>query len=454
MFLFRNEEFNILDKGGNVLIYGKRRVGKTSLIKTFLKKAKKKYLFYECIKSSLIENLEHLIIVLKEEKILKYDINFNNMYELFKFINDQNEKMIIVIDEYPYLKAVDDANMVDSLFQKILDNCFNIDFILCGSHIGMMKDMLKEGNPLYSRFRSVIELKEFNYIEASYFYSNKTNYEKIAYYSVFGGSPYINSYINKNLSLKENIIDLFLNNNSNIYTYADNLLISDAASQIGAKSILEMLGNNKLKYSELERKLDNSKTGKLAKQLKSLLELNLIKKVYPINKMNDNKKSYYEINDNVLRFYFTYIYKYKSILEILGPKRFYEEYIEKSLLTYISYRFEEQVRTYFSLRIKNNDLLGIKNIGTYYYDDPFNKINGEFDVVLEYEDGYYIYKVKYLKDKLKKDIINKEINQIRNIKGLRIVGIGFVNPNGFVDKIEGISYINGNDLYNFLENDE
>lgn len=452
MFLFRNKELDILNKGGNVLIYGKRRVGKTSLIKTFLKKAKKKYLFYECIKSSLIDNLEHLTIVLKEEKILKYDINFNNMYELFKFINDQDEKMIIVLDEYPYLKAIDDANMVDSLFQKILDNCFNIDFIICGSHIGMMRDMLKEGSPLYSRFRTVIELKEFNYIEASYFYSNKTNYEKIGYYSVFGGSPYINNYINNNLSLKENIIDLFLNNNSNIYTYADNLLISDARSQIGVKSILEMLGNNKLKYSELERKLDPLKTGKLAKQLKSLLGLNLIKKVYPINKLKDDKKSYYEINDNVLRFYFTYIYKYKSILEILGPNRFYEEYIEKSLLTYISYRFEEQVRAYFSLRIKNGDLLGVKNIGTYYYNDSLNKTNGEFDVVLEYDGGYYIYEIKYLKDKLKEDIINKEINQIRNIKGLRIIGIGFVNPNGFVDKKENIRYINGDDLYNLEYN--
>ena len=452
MFLFRNKELDILNKGGNVLIYGKRRVGKTSLIKTFLKKAKKKYLFYECIKSSLIDNLEHLTILLKEEKILKYDINFNNMYELFKFINDQDEKMIIVLDEYPYLKAIDDANMVDSLFQKILDNCFNIDFIICGSHIGMMRDMLKEGSPLYSRFRTVIELKEFNYIEASYFYSNKTNYEKIGYYSVFGGSPYINNYINNNLSLKENIIDLFLNNNSNIYTYADNLLISDARSQIGVKSILEMLGNNKLKYSELERKLDPLKTGKLAKQLKSLLGLNLIKKVYPINKLKDDKKSYYEINDNVLRFYFTYIYKYKSILEILGPNRFYEEYIEKSLLTYISYRFEEQVRAYFSLRIKNGDLLGVKNIGTYYYNDSLNKTNGEFDVVLEYDGGYYIYEVKYLKDKLKEDIINKEINQIRNTKGLRIIGIGFVNPNGFVDKKENIRYINGDDLYNLEYN--
>ena len=83
----------------------------------------------------------------------------------------------------------------------------------------------------------------------------------------------------------------------------------------------------------------------------------------------------------------------------------------------------------------------------------YKKKHKEF-IVLENEEGYYIYKVKYLKDKLKKDIINKEINQIRNIKGLRILGIGFVNPNGFVDKIEGISYINGNDLYNFLENDE
>ena len=91
-------------------------------------------------------------------------------------------------------------------------------------------------------------------------------------------------------------------------------------------------------------------------------------------------------------------------ITMASGKSFYEEYIEKSLMTYISYRFEEQARNYFSLSIKNSKLKGIKNIGTYYYDDSKTKTNGEFDVVLEKEDGFVIYEVKYLKNKMEESV--------------------------------------------------
>ena len=244
------------------------------------------------------------------------------------------------------------------------------------------------------------------------------------------------------------IINLFLNEHSSVFNYADNLLLSDASSKMNVKSILSLLSNSKLKYKDLEVVLDKEKTGKLAKQLNALLELRIIKKVYPINKPNDSKKAYYEINDNVLRFYFTYIYKYKSSLNMLGPEAFYNEYIEKSINTYISHRFEEQARMYFSLLVKKSKLRGIKNIGTYYYDDSKNKKNGEFDVVLELDNGYAIYEVKYLTGKMSVSSVNKEIEQINNINGIRVFKIGFINPSGFEKEIENIDFIEN--IYNIL----
>lgn len=441
VFLHRTKELEILKTGGNAIVYGKRRVGKTSLIKEYLKNVDKPFYYFECLKTSLEENLEYMINDLLRNNILKHNISFNNFYDLFLFLNSNYEKLIIVIDEFPYLKETENAKKVDSLFQKILDSCNNIEFIISGSHIGMMQSLLQEGNPLYGRFKSIINVLEFNYLEASYYYNDLIEYDKIAYYSIFGGSPFINQLIDNNLSLRENIINLFLNENSSVFNYADNLLLSDASSKINAKSILAYIANSKMKYKELEEKVDKEKTGKLAKQLKSLLELKLIRKVFPINKQNDFKKAYYEINDNVLRFYFTYIYKSKSSLQILGPEAFYDEYIEKSLTTYISYRFEEQVRMYFSLLAKKGKLKGIKNIGTYYYDDSKNRSNGEFDVVLEVDDKYRIYEVKYLVNPLSTFSMNKEIEQIRNIKGLNVDKIGFINPNGFEEKLDNVDYI-------------
>ena len=177
--------------------------------------------------------------------------------------------------------------------------------------------------------------------------------------------------------------------------------------------------------------------------------MRIIKKnLYQKNKPNYSKKAYYEINDNVLRLYFTYIYKYKSSLNMLGPEAFYNEYIEKSINTYISHRFEEQARMYFSLLVKKSKLRGIKNIGTYYYDDSKNKKNGEFDVVLELDNGYAIYEVKYLTGKMSVSNVNKEIEQINNINGIRVFKIGFINPSGFEKEIENIDFIEN--IYNIL----
>ena len=109
-----------------------------------------------------------------------------------------------MIDEYSYLKSKENNTMVDSIFQNIIDNyTSDIHLIVSGSHIGMMKEMLEEGNALYGRFDEVICLKELDYIEASQFYPDKSIYDKVAFYSVFGGSPFILSKLNASLSLKD-----------------------------------------------------------------------------------------------------------------------------------------------------------------------------------------------------------------------------------------------------------
>ncbi|MCR4898351.1 MAG: DUF234 domain-containing protein, partial [Acholeplasmatales bacterium] len=195
--------------------------------------------------------------------------------------------------------------------------------------------------------------------------------------------------------------------------------------------------------------LDKEKTGKINVSLKSLIELKLVNKVFPINKPNDSKKSFYEIKDNAIRFFYTYVYNYKSNLEILGPNVFYDEFIEDSLNTYVSHRFEDICRSYLSLQVKNGNLKGIRNIGTYYYDDSTSKTNGEFDVAIETADGFDIYEVKYLKKPFDIVSLNTELNQIQNIKGIKVNRIGFVSINGFDFNSDEYELLDGNKLYSF-----
>lgn len=452
MFYSRKNEINELNNlfkntGKSVLLYGKRRVGKTELIKQVAKGYT--LLYFECIKSTLEENVHLFVLECKKSGVdIPEYANFNSFIDFFNYLNSLKTNYLVAIDEYQYLKELSASNVIDSIFQTIIDrNISNMNLIISGSSIRIMKDLLVEGNPLYGRFSLTINLPELNYQEVSQFYPNLSFYDKVAFYAIFGGSPFVNQHINQSLSLKDNIVNTFLKEGSEIYNYADNVLISDASNELQSRRLLLALSNSKKKYSELLEMLDRDKSGVFNRSLRSLQEIGIIAKNSPINKNDDPKKTMYEISDNTIRFFYTYVYKNKSRLAILGPSLFYDEYIEPTLIAYISYRFEKLARDYFSIKAKAGLLKGVKNIGTYYYDDSRNKKNGEFDVALDTRSGYVIYEVKYLKKQLTKQQVYEEVQQIKQIPDFEVSKIGFISVNGFdFDKCD-YELITGEDLY-------
>jgi len=453
MFFAREKELALIEellrkKSGSAMIYGKRKVGKTTLLTHALSKSEDKTVYYECLKSTMEENIEGFVKVLVRENIIPVPLAFRSFTDVFAYLNTLDGSYNVIIDEYPYLKELTKPETVDSVFQAVIDNHIkNIRLFISGSHVGMMKDMLEERNALYGRYSLTLQLKELNYREAAMFYPEKSVYDKVGLYAVFGGSPYVNEFIEPEKSLRENIIATILNESHPVYQYAEHLLISDFTNAIGAERIIAAIANGKQKYSEIENKLGMKNNGLLSKQIASLLRMEIVTKTFPINKPDDNKKCAYEVNDNLLRFYYSYVYKNKSALRVLGPEAFYEEYVKQSLLTFVSHRFEEIARTYFSLRAKSGKLNGVTNIGTYYYDDSETKTNGEFDVALERRDIYDIYEVKYHSSPLGIGEMKKEAEQINRIKGLQIGKIGFVSISGFDADASGFDIVTGNELY-------
>ena len=424
MFVGRYRELSairsVLEKRrGSVLIYGKRKVGKTTLILQALKESADKTVYYECLKASLQENIDGFVSALVSARILPVKMGFASFQDVFQYLNALDETINIVIDEYPYLKQFTKGDTIDSIFQSIIDGRLgNIRLILSGSHVGMMRDLLEEKNALYGRFSVVIRLGELNYKEAAAFYPDKSAYDKVALYSVFGGSPFVNEQLDSKKTLKENIILTLLNPLSSIYSYAENMLVSDLAVGINAERIFAIIGNGKKKYSDIEG-----------------------------NKEGDNKKVSYELTDNLMRFWYTYVYHNKGALRMLGAEAFYENHIAPTLTTYISHRFEEMARTYFSLQIKEGRRRGILHIGTYYYDDLVQKTNGEFDVALQRKKGYDIYEVKYLSFPLTEKAMRAEEAQIREVKGIPVLQIGFISVNGFEKQLSDFECIDGEALY-------
>lgn len=458
MFVGREKELKILKeemakKSSSVLIYGKRKIGKTTLIKeAYKQQSEKPYIYFECIKDIEERNIEELMKLLKKMNIMSEFVSLptKSFLDLFRFLDSLNKDMIVVIDEYPYLKECTKPNTIDSVFQNIIDNNIrNINLVISGSHIGMMRDLIEEKNALFGRFDKIIELKELSYLEASAFYQNKSNYEKAALFAIFGGSPFVNEQINPNLSIKDNVVKNLLDKNSALYNYASSLLISDLSNQIQANRILSILGNGRKSYKELEEILDKNKTGLLSKQLKPLLDIELIKKVAPINKLNDVKKAKYEINDNLLRFYFKYILPNQYLFDYKDIGMLYDEEIAPTLTTYISYRFEDLCREFLWNYVNKNKIKNVVDIGRYYYDDPINKTNGEFDLAILNKDGsVQIIEAKYLTNEVTNQIIQKEIKQINSIKEFDVDKVGFISINGYKNISESIDYMfSGEDIY-------
>lgn len=451
MFVGRMEELALLQQdyiGKALMVYGKRRVGKTTLILKSLEQCPYQTVYFECLKGTIQENIDGLVVELVRAKILPVALSFNTLQEVFIYLNALPQKMVVVIDEYPYLKVMNETTTVDSIFQSIVDNRLsNIELILAGSHIGMMKDLLQERNPLYGRFAASLKLDELNYLDTSKFYPDKSAYDKVAHYAVFGGSPFINQALNPTATLRENIIGTILNPMSPVYLYASQLVFSENALNVNSERIFSALGNDRKRYTEIEDALRVKKTGNLAKQIKTLTDLEILSRNIPINKPNDNKKATYELNDNLLRFYYAFVYKNASALQVLGAEAFYDEYIAPVLTDFIARCFEDICRKYFSLQVRSGRMNGVRSIGSYYLDTAVRCESKEFPIAVELADCYAVYLPKYSARPMTLDEIHGEAQRMEGVNDPGIRQLGFISINGFVEQEKPYIYFNSNDIF-------
>ncbi|MCD8201286.1 MAG: AAA family ATPase [Clostridia bacterium] len=456
MFVGREKELKAISEelkkpSTCVMIYGNRRVGKTTLLLHALRDAGDRFVYFQCYRDSLVSNIDRFMGALVESGVLDAKLQYVRFEDVFRYLNKLDGTINVVIDEYPFLKAFNPSYDVDGAFQYIVDHCLgNIRLFISGSNISMMRELTEHSNSLYGRFDRKIHLKEFDYLEAAPFYEDKTVYDKAAFYSVFGGSPYLNVAIDSGKTLKENITNIFLEDGGKGREYVETFVISETDRKPYLDRILEAAGNGKLKFSEIKEKTGVTDSGLFTRQLKDAVELGLLAKCAPINRPDDPKKAWYEISDNAMRFYYAYVYANKAALEVLGAEKFYSRYVEPSLTTFVSHRFEDICRSYFVMRTRAGFYEDVVGIGRYYYDNRKTKKSGEFDIVLEKVNGLFdVYEVKYHTSPITKKQMDKEIAQVKEIEGIRIENIGFVSISGFEDDCEGI-LIDGDELYNHI----
>ena len=438
-FIGRINEINQINKElskknqSNILIYGRRRIGKSYLINQALNNYDGIKVYYQCKKIDIKNTLKELSNIIKKEVNIPYPLQFDDFDMLLDFLFQYPNKIVLCIDEYGYLH--ESLKGIDSIIQQKIDkykNSSNLKLILLGSSLDIMKNLIEKENPLFGRFDLVINLKEQDYYESSMYYNSFSNEDKVMLYSVFGGEPYFNSKIDETKTALENIIDLMIRKDSIGELFVEEIIKNEMNKVSNSYDVLQTIALGSKKHEDIKNKAYIESTASLSQILNKLIKIDVVEKVMPINDENNKKKTLYNIKSNIIKFYYKYIYKNLSVRENMDSFIFYKIFILDDFESkFIPSIFENITKQYL---IRNNKKENVINpfyqIGTYWYDDPKNKVNGQFDVVTLDKKGYIFYEVKYQNKPIDNDVINKEIIQLNKLN-MNYYNLGFVSKSGF-----------------------
>lgn len=439
-FIGRVKEMKIIndllgtDTFESLLIYGRKRVGKSEMIKKSLRDSKLQSLYYECKQTSEMNNVESVSRLISEQLNLP-KLAFSSFEDILEFIfkNSQNTKQVLVLDEYSYLS--DKIKGIDSILQSLIDtykDSSQLKLVICGSYVDMMKNLVAHHNPLYGRFSRIIDLKQMDYYDSSLFYKEFSNEDKVRLYSVFGGIPYYNQLIDQKKTVRQNIIDLIASPDSRLENEVTMYLKSEISKIVNANEVFESMVMGNSKYNDIYSNSHVTSGPTLIDVLDKLIKMEVVIKESPINDENNRKKSGYFICDNLTFFYYKYIFRFLSQMQVMDPSVFYENYIQQDFeKQYVPLMFERVCKQYLIRLNRENKLeVPFHKIGKYYYDDPINKKNGEFDIVSEDKKGYIFYECKFKDTKITRKMMEEEIEQVKET-GLSCYKYGFFSKSGF-----------------------
>ena len=241
------------------VVYGRRRIGKSTLISEFVKD--KKVIFYTATKVGKERNLELFSKQVTDVFLAGIqDINFRTIEAVFDFIaqNMSDEKILLVIDELPYWAEKDEALL--SVLQKYIDTVWrdkNLKIILCGSALSFMENkVLSEKSPLFGRRDSQIKLEAFDYLDAAQFVPKYSYEDKAICYGITGGVAKYLSMIDPKKNLDENIVRLFFRTDGYLYDETRNLLTQEFLGITVVNNIIEQISSGKNTINVIANKIN------------------------------------------------------------------------------------------------------------------------------------------------------------------------------------------------------
>lgn len=459
-FLGREKEILVLEKeynrdSGFVVIYGRRRIGKTTLIKQFIKSKNAFYfLATKEVESQSMKRFAGVIARTTGNSVLQ-KAAFSDWLDLFQAVADYkpNEKKVLVIDEFPYLVKVNDSfpSILQNAWDEILKDS-NVMLILCGSLISMMKKhALSYESPLYGRRTAQMRIAPLPF--TTVYENQKLSFEEAAeQYSITGGVPKYMEFFSDGQPLYEQIKENVLSKNGFLYEEPNFLLTDEVQVPTNYFSIIKVIADGNHKLGTIAGIL-GLETSALTPYLKTLSELGFIEKQVPVTERNAEKtrKGLYFISDNFLRFWFRYVYPYKGELELDNTQISLDELDKDFKEKFVAFAYEDICKEIFA-RLCSDKAIDFtpSKIGSYWLNDKSGNTQIDVMAVDTVNKRLFAGECKYHNQPVDADVYFELVKKVDNsaeiksaFKGYTVI-YGVFSKSGFTSRMTDISNSNSN----------
>ncbi len=391
------------------VLYGRRRVGKTTLLNEFCKD--KPSIFYSAEQSNNKLNLNKFSSVVfqyYEENTLEPFASWENA---LNYIDNRqkDERVIVVIDEFPYLVRKNKALL--SEFQHLIDHKLQhgkLFLILCGSYMGFMeKEVLGSKSPLFGRRTGQLHMKPFDYRTSIKFLEGFDPEEQLRLYGAFGGTALYLQQVMPGYDFEDNIKNAFLRVTAYLYEEPLLLLRQEVQEPGIYNAIIEAVATGASKANEISTKI-GEEAAKCIKYINTLCELGILYKETPFGEKDSSRKTLYGISDFMFRFWYRYVYANRSLIETGAQDAVMRRRIEPTYSEYMGTVFEKICCDYLTTKNAVGELpILFTSIGRWWGTNPADRSQVEIDLIAKDNKDYLICECKWRNEKLDIGVLKK-----------------------------------------------
>ncbi|MBT1175839.1 ATP-binding protein [Bifidobacterium sp. LC6] len=354
MFVGREHELQVLEDLWSqsdfqmLVLYGRRRVGKTALLDEFSRN--RRTLMFTARQQTSTANLRdfsrEIYRFFGEPTTLPA---FSLWQDAFDFIieksrQEPSQRILFIFDEFPY--AALSERSLPSILQVAIDHGFknaNVMMVLCGSNEGFMEsEVLGYKSPLYGRRTAQIRLKPFDVFDTARMLSFATPIDVVQYYATFGGTPYYLKQIRSNLSYVQNVIRLLFDTSGLLYEEPLMLLRQELRDIAVYNSVIGAIGAGATRQNKIADKAGLASSSTASKYLSVLSDLGLIERRVPFGEdPSHTRKGLWMIGDPFFAFWYRFVGPNVERVERGDGELVVEsDVIGPALDTYIGQQFE------------------------------------------------------------------------------------------------------------------